>query len=303
MLISHARWVHKHVSGDEDVLIFEYGEAEPGDIDKLARFSRPHYAFVTGLAPAHLDGYASIEAIVKDFKMIQHAVEPTKTFVNQQDKELGKQFNGCVLYGQNGTEQIKIKDINISLEGMKFRANVAGKTLEFHTGLLGKHHLGPLCAVMMLAEELGLTYQEIQAGVARAKPFEHRMQPRHIHGAWIIDDTYNGNIEGMRAGLELLKDLPGKRKIYVTPGLVDQGVETEAVHTELGTLIAHANPDKVVLMQNSVTEFIATALKKEGYKGDVQIEANPLEYYTNIEHFLAAGDVIMLQNDWPDSYK
>ncbi len=64
----------------------------------------------------------------------------------------------------------------------------------------------------------------------------------------------------MRAGLELLKTLSGKRKIYVTPGLVDQGAVTEQVHQELGQLIVAAAPDRVVLMQNSATEYIKTGL-------------------------------------------
>jgi UDP-N-acetylmuramoyl-tripeptide--D-alanyl-D-alanine ligase len=154
-----------------------------------------------------------------------------------------------------------------------------------------------------VALRLGLSDEQIRAGVARTVAFEHRMQARHLGGAWILDDTYNGNIEGMRAGLELLKTLPGNRKIYVTPGLVDQGTETEAVHQELGRLIANAKPDRVVLMQNSATKYIQTGLDAGNYDGEVSIETNPLEYYTNLEHFLANGDAVMLQNDWPDSYR
>jgi UDP-N-acetylmuramyl pentapeptide synthase len=128
------------------------------------------------------------------------------------------------------------------------------------------------------------------------------MYPRATHGAWIIDDTYNGNIDGMRAGLALLDELPAKRKIYVTPGLVDQGVETESVHVELGKLIAQSNPDRVVLMKNSVTDFISKGMEKEGYKGEVRIEQDPLNFYLNIEHFVAAGDLVLMQNDWTDNY-
>src|SRR4029079_174498 len=107
-------------------------------------------------------------------------------------------------------------------------------TLLLHTGLLGEHQLGPLAAVASLGMVLGLSIDQIPAGVAATQPFEHRMQARPLAGGWIIDDTYNGNIEGLRAGLRLLHKLPAKRKIYVTPGLVDQGGETERVHLELG---------------------------------------------------------------------
>src|SRR3989344_2940089 len=140
-------------------------------------------------------------------------------------------------------------------------------------------------------------------GIAKIMPYEHRMQPRHLSGAWIIDDTYNGNIEGMRAGLALLKELPAKRKIYVTPGLVDQGSESAAIHRQLGGYIADVNPDIVVLMQHSVTTDIISGLEEGGYKGQLVIEQDPLNFYNNLEHFIAAGDAVLMQNDWPDQYK
>jgi UDP-N-acetylmuramoyl-tripeptide--D-alanyl-D-alanine ligase len=112
------------------------------------------------------------------------------------------------------------------------------------------------------------------------------MEPKPLNGAWIIDDTYNGNIEGMRAGLELLKELPAKKRIYVTPGLVEQGEKTENVHTELGRLIAAA----------------ADSLQANGYQGTVQIESDPLNFYENLQYGLAAGDVVLMQNDWTDNY-
>jgi UDP-N-acetylmuramoyl-tripeptide--D-alanyl-D-alanine ligase len=128
------------------------------------------------------------------------------------------------------------------------------------------------------------------------------MQAYQLSGGWVIDDTYNGNIEGIRAGTQLLIDLSAKRKIYVTPGLVDQGKETKTVHLEMGRLIAAAEPDLVVLMKNSVTQFIQEGLEFGNFKGIVRVEENPLQFYNNLREFIAAGDLVIMQNDWPDNY-
>ncbi|MEO7364613.1 MAG: cyanophycin synthetase [Candidatus Saccharimonadales bacterium] len=128
------------------------------------------------------------------------------------------------------------------------------------------------------------------------------MQPYQLGGAWVVDDTYNGNLEGVRAGTQLLADLDASRKIYVTPGLVDQGSESARVHTEVGRLIAAASPDLVVLMQNTATDSIVAGLQEAAYKGRLQIESNPLDFYTNLQHFVAAGDLVVMQNDWTDNY-
>lgn len=302
VLISHARWINKQLTGKEEVLIFEYGEGKPGDIALLASLSNPNVAVVTGVAPAHLDEYASLEAIADDFSTIQGFVKPDDIYANRNSDFL-KQNTKAHFYDQTGLDEWKVSDISVDFDGTSFALTNGENILKLKTGLLGAHQVGPLCTVVAIALRLGLSGEQIRAGVAKTSAFEHRMQARHLHGAWIIDDTYNGNIEGMRAGLELLKSLPGKRKIYVTPGLVDQGAESSIIHKELGELIAAAKPDKVVLMKNSVTEHIQSGLSSAGYGGEVQIEDNPLEYYTHLEHFLAAGDVIMLQNDWPDSYQ
>ena len=301
VIISHARWVNRSLTGDEDVLVFEYGEAGPGDIGKLANFSKPDIAVITGITLAHMDAYPNLDAIATDFANISNVVIPENTYINNQkiltEKIQGKPFDSL------GLGEWKVSDVSISIEGTDFTLTSGRESLVLHTGLLGLHNIGPITAVVVVAKKLGLDNNQIIAGVAKTMPFEHRMQPRQLGGAWIIDDSYNGNIEGMRAGLELLKSLPAKRKIYVTPGLVDQGTESEEIHVSLGGLIARAQPNKTVLMENSVTAYIKDGLKQANYKGKVTTETNPLEFYTNIEHFLASGDVLLMQNDWPDNYK
>jgi len=196
----------------------------------------------------------------------------------------------------------KISRIKTGLDGTGFVMKKGKDSLKLHSGLVGKHQVGFLALAAALAIELGLTHDQVKAGIAKTEPFEHRMQPYQLGGAWIVDDTYNGNLEGLRAGTELLKAVEAKRKIYVTPGLVDQGEETEAVHLKAGKLIASAKPDLVVLMQNSVTDFIQRGLKAGRFKGELQIETNPLEFYTNLQHFVASGDLVVMQNDWTDNY-
>jgi UDP-N-acetylmuramoyl-tripeptide--D-alanyl-D-alanine ligase len=302
VLISHARWITKDVIGDEEVLIFEYGEAEPGDIAELASFSRPDIALITGLAPAHMDGYGSLDAIASDFNDINKFVSDQSLFINGESPELATRIKNGISYSQKEVDGWRVSDVKTTLDGTGFTMKKLKQTLKLHSDLLGAHNVGPLAIAAAIAARLGLTNEQIISGVAKTKPFEHRMQPYTLAGAHIIDDSYNGNLEGMKAGLALLKALPAKRKIYVTPGLVEQGNLTESVHKQLGKYIAGSNPDKVVLMQNSVTQYIQSGLKEAKYKGSLVIEKAPLDFYKNMEHFVAGGDLLMMQNDWTDNY-
>lgn len=300
--VSHAAWVKK-LTGEENILLIEYGEGAPGDIKKLTALTHPDYGIITGLAPNHLDEYKNLSAVAEDLLSIQDSVKKKNLYINNDVAALSEyDLSNFEAYSHQGALGWTTSKVSIDYSGTSFELKKNKKTIKVNSGLVGEHHVGPLTLAAALANHLGLSIKDIEAGLENTQPFEHRMQPRHLHGAWIIDDAYNGSLEGIRAGTKLMKQLKAKRKIYVTPGLVDQGEETERVHKEIGELIAEANPDRVVLINNSVTDFIKQGLNNADYKGELQIETDPLKFYNNIEHILAGGDLIMLQNDWTDNY-
>jgi UDP-N-acetylmuramoyl-tripeptide--D-alanyl-D-alanine ligase len=300
--ISHAAFAKK-LSGDEDVLIIEYGEGAPGDVAGFARITHPTIGVITGLAPAHLDKYKTLQAAGEDIFTLAAYLKDQNLYVSGESAPLKSFIKPAHhVYNREGVLNWRISDVKVDIRGTAFTMKRSDDVMRLRSSLLGAHQVAPLACAAALARELGLSKQQVEEGVASTYPFEHRMQPRNMGGAWVIDDTYNGNIEGVRAGLQLLKELPAKRKMYVTPGLVDQGAETERVHLELGRLIAEAAPDMVVLMKNSVADFIQTGLQKGSFEGELRIEENPLKFYTNIAHITAAGDVVLMQNDWTDNY-
>ncbi len=300
--VSHAQFA-KGLKGDEDVLIIEYGEGEPGDVAGFAANTHPTHAVITGLAPAHLDKYPSLKAAGEDIFSLADYLNGKQVYVNGESSETKPFIKPSYhVFDTEGALGWKTAGINVSLEGTTFTLNGGKSSINLQSGLIGRHQVGYLAFVAAFALELGLTHQQVQEGIAKTAPFEHRMQAYQLNGAWVVDDTYNGNLEGIRAGTELLKGLEAKRKIYVTPGLVDQGEENERVHEEIGRLIAKSNPDMVVLMKNSVTDFIKKGLKAGDFKGELRVEDDPLDFYTNLTHFVAAGDLVVMQNDWTDNY-
>jgi UDP-N-acetylmuramoyl-tripeptide--D-alanyl-D-alanine ligase len=301
--ISHAHFAGK-LAGDEEVILIEYGEGAPGDIARFAKITHPSHAVITGVAPAHLGAYKTTGRAAEDLFSIAGFVDPSKIYVNR-DSPLAEPYakaRGYQPYDSAGALGWKVSDARLSIEGTRFTISRAGKSIKLHSKLVGRHQIGPLVLAAALAHGFGLTDKQIREGVAATAPFEHRMQPYNLGGAWIIDDTYNGNIEGIRAGTALLKELPARRKIYITPGLVDQGEESKRVHEEMGRLVAAAGPDIVILMSNSVTTDIMQGLRDGNYQKEVIVEDDPLGFYVNLQAFVANGDLVLMQNDWTDNY-
>lgn len=303
VLSSHVKFA-QGLTGKEDILLIEFGEGEPGDVERFSDVVQPTHAVITGLAPAHLDRYKTLAAAGADIFSVATHMPPDRVYVNAESTETAAYIReGYETYDQKGALGWTVTNPHTGLEGTSFTLVKGSKRMALKSQLVGLHHVGPLALGAALALALGLTDEQVIAGIAKTKPFEHRMQPYRLHGAWIIDDTYNGNLDGIRAGTALLAGLTASRKIYVTPGLVDQGGETARIHRTVGELIASAEPDLVVLMRNSVTDFIKTGLRKAGYKGDVLIQNDPLDFYRHLADFVAAGDVVLLQNDWTDNYR
>ncbi len=300
--VAHARFAAK-LNGDEDVLIIEFGEGAPGDVERFAQTTHPDYAVITGLAPNHLDKYKTLDNLAADIFSLRRFVDREKLFIADNSEAIHKFIKPRdQTYSDSVVGGWKIGNEKIEINGTSFTIQNTKDTLHIKSGILGRHMVASLALVAVLGLKLGLSKSQVKHGLSKTVAFEHRMQPFMLAGAWVVDDTYNGNLEGIRAGLNLLKDLSAKRKIYVTPGLVDQGEETEFVHKEIAKLIKQAKPDRVVLMDNSATSIINEQLQRAGYDGEVTLEHDPLNFYQNLEQYVAAGDLVVMQNDWTDNY-
>lgn len=293
----------RRLKGDEDVLVIELGEEKVGDVAMLCQIAQPDAGFITGISAAHLSSFGTMERVTETIFEIREYVGDGPLYVNQESDYVADMVQPSdEAYSRNGVAGWQVSDIEVTIEGTTFTASKGDRRITARTRLLGEHNIGVVVAAIALADERGLTTTEIEAGVAAIVPFEHRMEPRQLAGAWVIDDTYNGNIAGVRAGLSLLKSLDATRKLYVTPGLVEQGDLNEPIHVEIGRLIAGAGVDEAVLMKNSVTEFIKAGLKDAHFAGKLTIIDDPVAFYTNLDQYVAHGDVVLMQNDWTDNY-
>jgi len=294
-MLGIARFVQK-LKGDEKVLVFELGEFKFGEIREMCETIDPDFAVYTGVSGAHLDTLKNIDGVVKTLNEVREFVPTERIAVNSDNKILSEQ-KAEWYFGEKGVNKDKIKNIQLSADGVKF--DFLGMKVE--SPLLGRHNIAIVAFAVFFAKKvLNLNDAVITKNLSELQHFPHRMAPRYLGGSLIIDDTYNGNLEGVRAGLELIKNLPFEHKVYVTPGLVEQGDEQESAHLKIGELIAESGVNKVYLMQNTVTRFIQNGLKKSGFKGQINIVPNPLDFYENLDAITIPNQVILMQNDWSD---
>lgn len=293
----------EQLAGDEDVLIFELGEYYPGDIRRLCAFVRPDIGIITGINEAHLEKFGTLERTTATIFELAQFVEPSKLYVNAENARAKQAAqSGNVLFSREGTAVWRASEPSTSLAGTSFSLTNSISTFTVSSKLLGLHMVGPLVAAVDIGLSLGLTVAQVERGVAHTKPFEHRLEPKEWQGGvTLLDDSYNGNPDGVAAVIAFLSSLEGRRW-YVTPGLVEAGPRVREVHERIGTQLAEAGIEKVVLIRDSVTPHIEAGLKAAGFTGE-------LLWYDDMPKCLAAlhaqtvpGDIVLIQNDWPDQY-
>lgn len=285
------------LSGDEEIIIFELGEYYPGDIRQLCDIINPNMGIITGINEAHLKRFKTIDNTVKTIYELGEYLD--SLYVNGDSPlALDSARKTDIIYSSSGMGTNLVLDAKTDLNGLSFKF----RNSDFKSKLLGIHQIGPLVCAIEIALSLGLSMEQIQKGVAKTKPFSHRLEPKtDSSGVIIIDDSYNGNPDGVRVAIDFLKSISGRR-FYITPGLVEMGAKTKEVHLEIGKMLALAKIEHIVLIRNSVTGYIEEGLKDNDFKGELIWFDSALEAYNSIPSITISGDVVLLQNDWPDQY-
>lgn len=294
----------KTLTGDEEVLIFELGEYYPGDVRALAELVRPDIGVITGVNEAHLQKFKTLERVAATIFELADYLGGKPVYVNGESEFARRNARAeYILYSRSSVGDAKVENPKTDLNGLSFTLVTGSSRLELSSSLLGLHQVGPLATAAAIAARLGLSPEQIRAGVAKTRPFDHRLAPATDAASVVtLDDSYNGNPDGVRAAIDFLAALAGRRRWYVTPGLVEMGARAEEVHRDIGRQLAQAKIEKVVLVRNSVTPFIERGLQEAGYGGEVLWFEEALQAFAALPQLTVTGDVVLLQNDWPDQY-
>lgn len=318
--IGIARKILNDVDKKTEILVVEMGEYVKGDVDAICKITPPDISIITGINEAHLERYGTMQnAIDTKFEIVENTKAEGLVLLNADDAltvENYKRFakdKKIVWFSSKNSELSEYKVKKVTLDQNKLELNfvidspkkegIHDGIIDFHTKFLAEYIIGNIIAAMIVASELGLRDTEVRLGVSQLKPVEHRLEASMLtDNIVLIDDTYNGNSNGIQEGINLLKKFDGRRKVYITPGLVETGDLSESIHLEIGARLAKV-ADLVVLIKNSVTPFIEKGLVDAGFNVENIIWFDDAKTtYSSLRNFVKEGDVVMMQNDWSDNY-
>lgn len=265
-----------------DVYIVEAGARARGDIHEIAQLVHPHIAVVGCIGEQHIEYFKTLENIRNTKMEMLHSSRLQKAFVHESAHIKGT--DSIVPFGA------ELSDIEANLKGLSFSMMLDGVKEHFTCNLLGAFNAINIAAAIHVARTLGLSVEEIRKAVATLQGVEHRLQKIEAGGKLIIDDSFNGNLEGMLSSYELVTTHAG-RKVIITPGIVESTEEANKALAqkidEIFDLVMITGKANVKILDSYVTKAQKIIITDKSKLQEILAEHTK------------AGDVILFSNDAP----
>ncbi|MBZ9712754.1 UDP-N-acetylmuramoyl-tripeptide--D-alanyl-D-alanine ligase [Deinococcus multiflagellatus] len=202
-------------------LVVEMGIDRPGEMAELVDLVRPDVGVVTSIGPAHLEQLGSIENIAREKGGI---LQGARGLVGAQ---AAAYYPGADSYGF-GPVTFAGEGLRVTPEGARFAfAGVPvflpyAAQVQAEAAVLG----------LVLAREAGVALPDAAARL-RGVQVPGGRYTVHPGSITVIDDAYNASPVAVRAALDALQALPGRR-ISVLGRMLELGPTERALHAEVG---------------------------------------------------------------------
>ena len=231
--------------------IVEMGANHIKEIEFLCSIAQPDFGYITNFGKAHLEGFGSIEGVVKGKSELYNFLRSTngKVFINQNDTTQLKQ-----------SEDIHTIPFEKSLTLLKANpfVKLSYKDLEINSQLIGTYNYTNIAATITIGDYFEIDKFEIKSAIENYTPTNNRSQIIEKDGVKIILDAYNANPSSMKVALENFDLLADTSKILVLGDMFELGKTAQEEHQFISELTDKMNVKSVHLIGES---FFKTSTK------------------------------------------
>lgn len=221
--------------------VFELGANHLGEIAHTVAVVHPDVALINNIAPAHVEGFGSIDGVARAKGEIYQGLGVQGVAVINDDDAYAH-FWDDYLSGKNTlrfsathTADVYASNVRVHSNGCaQFLLTLPEAQADITLQIPGLHNVSNALAAAACCYAVGLSIQDIQKGLYSFTGVKGRMTVlRGKNGATIIDDTYNANLRSVLAGLNVLAERSGD-KIFVFGDMGELGQWATQHHQEVG---------------------------------------------------------------------
>ena len=272
---------------EHEAAVVEMGINHFGEMHRLSEVAKPDVCVITNIGQCHLENLIDRDGILRaKTEIFDFMSKDGFVVLNGDDDKLAtiQEVHGRKPYFFGvGPEGLVPKDVfaveiqSKGLFGSDFQMQLMGDDLDAFVPLPGQHMVINAMAAACVGRILGMTNEEVLAGIASVQATGGRSNIIKATDKTIIDDCYNANPVSMKSAIDLLMMAQGP-KVVILGDMFELGVDELALHREVGQYAALAPLDRMIFIGD---------MAKEMYEGAMKLRTMP-EYYPDKAAFFAA---------------
>jgi len=308
------RTIREMLKPYHQVFIVEMGAKQPGDIKEICDLVHPHYGIITAVGPQHLESFKSIENVqATKFELADALPSDGLAAINNDFGKIADRpvnntrcLRYAVKHADSADTDYYATDIEYSPTGTSFKVvcRADGSTLQLTTRLVGECNISNILGAVVIARTLGVPDEKIHRAVEKIEQVEHRLSIRRIPGGLtIIDDAFNSNPVGSAMALDVLGAMTSGKRVLVTPGMIELGERQHELNAAFGRHAAECCDIAIVVgryNRNAIVEGLREGGMTDSAIRTVDSFAEAQALLTSETH---AGDIVLYENDLPDTFK
>lgn len=239
--------------------IVEMGANHHGEIKRLCEIAVPDYGYITNFGKAHLEGFGSVEGVVKaKSEMYANLKENKKLlFLNTDDKIQQQHLSYDRVFTFGTTENA---DIKVDYTPGNLTAQVTHDGELYSSMLTGNYNSVNIAAGICIGKYFQVPVENIQKAIAAYSPQNNRSQIINSGSTTLIMDAYNANPTSMKAALESFEAYPANKKMVILGDMFELGKDADKEHQEILNQVENCNFSRAYLVGKN---FIKAGAKKD----------------------------------------
>ena len=229
---------------DAPFAVIEMGMSAPGEIAPLSRRAQPHAALITAIGEAHLEAFPDLAGIAAEKAAIFEGLAAEGLAILAEDAPhhdileaaARKRTRRVIAFGPS-----QILAAEEHALGWRLEARIDGAPIAYAIGPFGAAPGRLSLAALTIASALDRPVQDAAAALKDWTPGPGRGARRAIPAnggeAVLIDESYNASPPSMRAALDSLRRLPGRR-IAILGDMLEMGTDGPGLHRGLAADLA-----------------------------------------------------------------
>jgi len=250
-----------------DFAVIEMGANHIGEIAYTTNLVKPDVAAINNIAAAHLEGFGDLCGVARAKGEIFEGLSEGGIALYNQDSRYANKWQwrltdknvrrfSCFNKSDCYSSDVVLDDNGCA----SFKLNTTQGATYIELAIPGKHNVCNAVAAAAISQEFGASLDDVRLGLLLMRPVKGRLNLFQLTPQCrLIDDTYNANVESVKAAIDLLSSYPG-RQILVLGDMGELGTDARRYHQEVGEYAATKQLTDVltlgVLSQSSADAFL-----------------------------------------------